>query len=626
MTISNQTNRTSILGTAAEQEIPFLFPITSNSDITVIKRLITTGVETAMAETTDYTVTNNGDDGGSITTVTPFIAATYQIHIIRNTPMTQALDLTAGGSFNAENVEDAFDKNTKLIIENSDAIARSLVFPDTDAATSITTLPNSVDRASKNLTFDAAGTPTASVSVETGAVTFTATGTSIAEAATTAAVRTLLSLGITDTATFGDLRIKGFWHDVIAYGAGTAETGATNATAIQAAVDAAELVGGTVFFPPGIYEVDTQITMDAAGTIWGPGATIRQEDSSDQTAVLKIDVAADVDVTVFIKVDGNMDNNTAVEGIVLQGLKHSAGWINVMAEECDTGIVVEGNTEANVMFLKATDCTIGVLERADGADTPDENTLFVSGHTNATHYKKESADLQITSHVHLQCETSSAEAVIIDSSGTGSAETTLSGRLRGCADTGVSVTGSANTAIFFDNLSIMQTSRVDNGWGVLIDLSDHIRGSVSIDQFDGGFWLKQCSAGSLHIWANGAASLPGIRLGDTGSTTATRFTVLPGSWTSVTTGPALHLSQTSYCDLWMQQIYAGTGNYIEFETTSHDDTIRLPGKLRYTTKMEENGTTDHTITYYGGYEEHKMSYENQYMLWENDELTYVETL
>jgi hypothetical protein len=104
MTVANQTNRTSVTGTGAEQEIPFTFPITATSDLVVYKRLTSTGVETQLAETTDYTVSITGDTGGTVTTVTPFIAATYTIHVIRATPYTQALDLASGGSFDAEDI------------------------------------------------------------------------------------------------------------------------------------------------------------------------------------------------------------------------------------------------------------------------------------------------------------------------------------------------------------------------------------------------------------------------------------------------------------------------------------------------------------------------------------------
>lgn len=195
MTFSNQTNRVSATGSGTVgQEVPFLFPISATTDLTVIKRVTATGVETNLAETTNYTVVFTGDAGGTLTTVTA-IETTEQIHIIRNTPNTQALDLEQGGSFNADNIEDALDKNTKLTIENKDKLTnKALTIPETDATSITTELPSSVDRASKVLSFDSSGNATASSAVPTGSVSFTTFGTNMAEAANAAAGKILLNL------------------------------------------------------------------------------------------------------------------------------------------------------------------------------------------------------------------------------------------------------------------------------------------------------------------------------------------------------------------------------------------------------------------------------------------------
>lgn len=244
MTVSNQTNRTSVVGTGAEQIIPFTFPIVNNSDIVVTQRVTATGVETTLAETTDYTVTNNGESGGSITTVTPFVASSAQIHIVRDTPNTQLLDLEQGGSFNAENIEDAFDKATKLTIENKDALSRVPQFPTTDPTSSLADYPNSIDRASLIAGWDSAGKPNAQSAVPEGSVGFTAFGTSIAEAADAATVRGLIGtvFDITAFGALGDGVLDGTW------------SGTDDTSAIQAAIDAQTVAGvgtGTVLIPNG---------------------------------------------------------------------------------------------------------------------------------------------------------------------------------------------------------------------------------------------------------------------------------------------------------------------------------------------------------------------------------------
>lgn len=210
MTIANQTNRISAVGAGAVLNIPYAFPTTASGDLKVIMREISTGDPTEFTEgaaSEGYTATY-GSGGGSVTT-SDSIASTHQVHVIRDTDMTQTLDLEQGDDFSAPDIETAFDKNTKLIIENADQLDRTLKFPDTDPSSSFADMPNSIDRADKNLTFDSDGKPTASVSVEEGSVSFTAIGTDIAEAANATAVRTLLELG---------------WLDVralIASGAGT---------------------------------------------------------------------------------------------------------------------------------------------------------------------------------------------------------------------------------------------------------------------------------------------------------------------------------------------------------------------------------------------------------------------
>lgn len=275
MTFTNQSNRTSATGSGAVgQEIPFLFPISDASDLTVYKRVTATGVQTNLDETTNYTITISGDAGGTVTTVTA-IETTEQIHIVRTTPYTQNLDLVAGGSFNAENVEDSFDKNTKLSIQQKDKTDRTPRFPETDPVTSIGNLPSSIDRASKTAGYDSTGKPNASVEVASGSVSFTTIGTDIAEAADADAAMILLNgiavFNVTN-ATYG------------AVGDGDGSGGGTDdSTAIQAAITAAETALGIVWIPPGaIYRIDTGLTIDVGkASLWSSGAIL---DASSMTA------------------------------------------------------------------------------------------------------------------------------------------------------------------------------------------------------------------------------------------------------------------------------------------------------------------------------------------------------
>ena len=242
MTVSNQTARTSATGTnTAGQEIPYSFPANASSDLVVITRITTTGVEATLTETTDYTATVS-DTGGTVTMVSA-IAVTKTIHIIRDTPNTQALDLVAGGSFDAENVEEALDKVTRLATDNADLISRCIILPETDAVFDMT-LPSSVDR--DGYLFFVAGLPTVTDAITDSTAPVSAYGKTLVAAVSAAAARTVLEVIIgTDVQAFSAkllaIAALAVTDGGVIVGNGSTfvlESGATARTSLGAAADA----------------------------------------------------------------------------------------------------------------------------------------------------------------------------------------------------------------------------------------------------------------------------------------------------------------------------------------------------------------------------------------------------
>ena len=123
MTITNQTSSVSVAGSGvAGQVVPFDFPVLLETEL-VVKTITADGVETTLSLNTGFTVCLSETSEGGTVTLAALVPATDSIYVIRATTKTQELDLSNGGSFNADAIEASFDKVTKMCIENANAIA-----------------------------------------------------------------------------------------------------------------------------------------------------------------------------------------------------------------------------------------------------------------------------------------------------------------------------------------------------------------------------------------------------------------------------------------------------------------------------------------------------------------------
>lgn len=110
-------------GSTGPYSIPF--DIDANDELIVVRSNATTGVETTLALTTDYTVATTLD---TLTLVTALAAGTT-LTIKGSTPNTQESDFTDYSTFPPETLEAALDKLTKVINETKETVGRGITLP-----------------------------------------------------------------------------------------------------------------------------------------------------------------------------------------------------------------------------------------------------------------------------------------------------------------------------------------------------------------------------------------------------------------------------------------------------------------------------------------------------------------
>jgi hypothetical protein len=126
MALSSTNNKIIHTGTNLISVYNYGFKIFTNTDLEIKVRLISTGVETPLVLTTDYTVSGVGAlAGGSITLVSAgqawltggFLSSNYKIVIKRKRPLTQTTAVKNQGDYYPELHENQFDK---LVMQDQD--------------------------------------------------------------------------------------------------------------------------------------------------------------------------------------------------------------------------------------------------------------------------------------------------------------------------------------------------------------------------------------------------------------------------------------------------------------------------------------------------------------------------
>lgn len=172
MTISSEVRTAGpFTGTGALSIYSFAFKVFQASDLLVVRQLISTGAQTTLALTTDYTVSLNADQdsspGGTITLVDGALATTYKLLITSDVGNLQPTSLTNQGGFYPEVINDSLDRATIQIQQVAVKSGREVSAPLIDGTIDMT-LPSAANRASKFLYFDSNGLPSAAAGTNTG--------------------------------------------------------------------------------------------------------------------------------------------------------------------------------------------------------------------------------------------------------------------------------------------------------------------------------------------------------------------------------------------------------------------------------------------------------------------------
>lgn len=264
MTISSTLRKSGpLVGNGVATSFPFSFKVFATSDIVVTKTTVATGAMSVLVLTTDYTVSLNADQntnpGGTVTynpSGTPMTSA-YNLTITSEVPQTQGTDIPNAGGWYPEVVENALDKNTILVQQLAEQLSRTAKGPVSDSA-AMGDLPSAANRAGKFFTFDAAGAPAVSAG----------TGSDAALRTDLAASGGAALVGFIQAGAGAGLRtMQAKERDIVsvldfhANGVSGAMVDPTGVTESTLGIQAADVAGTDVYFPPGIYKCATSASL-----------------------------------------------------------------------------------------------------------------------------------------------------------------------------------------------------------------------------------------------------------------------------------------------------------------------------------------------------------------------------
>jgi hypothetical protein len=156
MTVSSTTNKVSYSGNGSTTVFAYTFKIFADGDLDVYIRS-STGTETLQTITTNYTVSNAGEESGGNVTFVTAPASGETVVIQRKLDLTQGTDYVENDPFPAESHEEALDRLTFITQQMQEEIDRSIKASVTNTISSTEFAISAADRANKIFAFDGSG-------------------------------------------------------------------------------------------------------------------------------------------------------------------------------------------------------------------------------------------------------------------------------------------------------------------------------------------------------------------------------------------------------------------------------------------------------------------------------------
>jgi hypothetical protein len=389
MTISSTTRIAGpYIGAGTTATFPFTFKVFSASDIEVVQVVVSTGAQTTLTLTTDYTVALNGNQntnpGGNITLVAGNLATGTNLVITSNVLNLQPTDLTNQGGFYPEVINDSLDRATIQIQQLNDTAQNAVHAPVTDGALAMT-LPSAGIRANKFLAFGATGLPVASDGTTTPAIT---SGGDITLTANDAGSNVNRDVIFVDNTT-ERMRLTGSNGRL---GIGTA-TPAVALDVVGAAavsgnltVDTTTLVVDATNNRVGIANASPAVALDVTGAASVSGnltvdtTTLVVDAANNRVGIANATPAVALDVTGAASVSGNLTVDTTT--LVVDSTNNRVGvgvtpatnyQLHVKSQSTGTsaaGLVVENSASAALLVIRDD----GRIATGTAATSPTNNT------------------------------------------------------------------------------------------------------------------------------------------------------------------------------------------------------------------------------------------------------------